>query len=517
MLSLYKPNKILLLISFLILFLAVILSYFLYQHFFQTESLLGSCKNCNIVIIDIDMLRSDALGCNEAKENSPNICKFSENSFNFTNNVSHSDLTLPSLVSGLTSLYPSSHNMWTEFDMGLDKRILTLPMILNENNYQTVFIGDAKHKHIVTDGFTEVVEVKSLLRSEFDLMTIVRNLSQDRSPFLLYIHSFDLHLPYLPPDYAQPIDKSQAPEGIPTTWKEHEESMAEYLASHYNELFTPEAIALNSELFQQNQIENNEKILDLFEKYDYATVPIRTRFLNDSWRAYKESYMRYIDENNPKHRTYLKSNYLELVRLLDTEIAGLINLLSSPQLVGNTIVIIKSDHGEEFFEHGRVGHSNNLYQELIHTPLLVKIPYSKSRKIHDFSQDIDIMPTLLDLVGIESPSQTQGMSLVPLMENSKDFINTYQISQKGYQDTTTFIKGDWKLIMNNYTPFELYNLSQDPSEKKNIISKNKKRALELFGEYSQIIDGHKKYGPEFNSAEDLKEERRERLIEEGYF
>src|SRR3989344_1593914 len=67
------------------------------------------CENCNIVIIDIDMLRADAINCKNAFERTPNICKLAGQSVYFKNHISHSDLSIVSQVSTFTSLYPSSH------------------------------------------------------------------------------------------------------------------------------------------------------------------------------------------------------------------------------------------------------------------------------------------------------------------------------------------------------------------------------------------------------------------------
>ena len=73
----------------------------------------------------------------------------------------------------------------------------------------------------------------------------------------------------------------------------------------------------------------------------------------------------------------------------------------------NTIVIITADHGEEFYEHGFYSHAFNLYNESIHVPLIVYVPDTKPQSVEKLAQSIDIVPSILRLVGIESPAQAR--------------------------------------------------------------------------------------------------------------
>jgi len=500
----------------LIVFILAICIVNLKTQLWPSKKLSNSCPNCNIVIIDIDILRADALECNTDNPNAPNICQLSKTASYFKNHISHSDLTRPSFISGLTSLYSSSHNAWNEMYNEINDEIVLLSEILKKNTYSTIFIGTLTEQ-ISTDGFKEVIDIPGILDSEFKPDEIINNLKK-KQPFLLYFHTSELHFPYLLGEYSNNNNQDLAPKNIPTTWKEYDELVAEYIINHNTDIFTQEAINSHPELFQGNIKEKKESIY-IFFKEAANTPKTKAAFIKNAWKKPKyDSVMNFIDVNNQNHIQYLKSNYQELLTLIDNKLASLLNTFNTPKFANNTIIIIKSDHGEEFYEHGSFSHNNNLYQELIHIPLIIKTPSNRPVEINSFSQDIDIMPTLLDLIDIDIPLQAQGKSLVSLMEGSKTSVNQHQIAQKAEGSIASFRKGDLKLIMKDFRPFELYDLLQDPKEKNNLIDLEEKTTLLLYEEYNQIINSQKKYSnPASSIIKSIDKQKRERLIKEGYF
>lgn len=484
----------------------------------KRKQLSTSCKGCNIVIIDIDSLRADALNCDEDRDNTPHICTFSKGAVVFNENVGHSDLTRPSFTSALTSLYPSSHNIWNELYTNLDESVTTLPEILRDNNYKTVLFGFTESNQLIYKGFEETVAVHDIFKSEFNPDDLLSTLLYEDRPFMLYIYLNDLHFPYLPFNNEKLSNKYKAPNGIPTTREEYDELFKDYLVTHYSEVFKQEAIDSNPDVFQGDLTRNRDKIYNLYFEYNMNRATLAF-YLKDAWKPYSEAFFKYIDLDNPDHTLYIKSNYLAMLRLIDSKIVRLLDVLSSTQFSNKTIVLIRSNKADGFRGYSYNLFTRNLYQELIHTPLIIKTPQSKPSAIQSFSQDIDIMPTLLDLVGIDIPAQAQGKSLVPLIENPKLSVNDYQIAQKGAGDyISTFRKGDWKLIMKDLQAIELYNLEKDPGEQVNVIKEHGEKALELYIEYNIIISKQPMYGslePPFPDW--IDEEKRQRLKEEGYF
>ncbi len=115
---------------------------------------------------------------------------------------------------------------------------------------------------------------------------------------------------------------------------------------------------------------------------------------------------------------YFEALYDGGVRYVDEVLKGFFDELGQLGLEDETTIIVTSDHGEEFMEHGRVGHTQ-LYPETLHVPLLILHPdLQRERRVSDLVQSIDIAPTLLALAGAPPLEHAAGRSLVPLLEGA---------------------------------------------------------------------------------------------------
>ena len=165
------------------------------------------------------------------------------------------------------------------------------------------------------------------------------------------------------------------------------------------------------------------------------------------------------------------------------------------------LVILTTDHGESFFEHGFFFHQGNIYDELLKIPLfIVEIGINNHvKRAESIVQLIDIAPTILDYYGISIPESFQGISLLPLLK--KDFIDrdgcviseTYQKDgimkrngETGYKLIS--IRSDkWKYIYNEQFDEELlFHLKSDPEEKVNLNTKEKVKLTQ----FRRIKDSH---------------------------
>jgi len=195
------------------------------------------------------------------------------------------------------------------------------------------------------------------------------------------------------------------------------------------------------------------------------------------------------------HFTEIEKEYIHAVydggiRVSADAVADLFEFMDSRSLWDNTIVIILSDHGEEFWEHFRIfgKHCHTMYEELLHVPFLVYSPDMASyKRVQSRVSLVDMVPTVLELAGLEWSGATDGVSLVPLLKRPSSRRNEpvianidHPIQGKGYcivQDDRKYIEFQYKefskLRLDKVSPLniagqELYFLDEDPHERNNV-------------------------------------------------
>lgn len=225
-----------------------------------------------------------------------------------------------------------------------------------------------------------------------------------------------------------------------------------------------------------------------FSERLFANPSSRERIMNSVFRnsINKKGSVRFLPEDaEPIHALYDG----ELL-LVDREMGRTIETLKRLGLYEKTIIIIGADHGEEQLEHGFVGHAStskagHLYDEIVNIPFLIHFPPRvPARFIRTQVRGIDVMPTVLDLLGIPVPEYLEGRSLMPVIrgEETKDRTAFIQTSRAGYgepdpKNVTDHIRavrtGEWKLIHYYFKEdparFELYHVSIDTMEQRNVI------------------------------------------------
>jgi arylsulfatase A-like enzyme len=172
------------------------------------------------------------------------------------------------------------------------------------------------------------------------------------------------------------------------------------------------------------------------------------------------------------------------VSYVDQQIANLMAELHRKNLDRNTIVIVTSDHGESFREHGLVTHGTSLYRELIHVPLIIWWPghVPAGQKIDRPVSTASLPATILDLIGSDSPNDYPIPSLAvlwkqpsaitdwpdPVSEMAQDiFIPQQYPAYKGWLKSIT--DSQWHLIVAERDPAELYQWPDDPEEVRNVV------------------------------------------------
>ncbi|MCJ7681842.1 MAG: sulfatase, partial [Candidatus Aminicenantes bacterium] len=323
----------------------------------------------NVVLISIDTLRPDHLGCyGYDAETSPTIDRLAVEGVRFENVFSSTTWTLPAHVSLLTGMPDGVHGVTSEAYL-LDENRDTLAEIMRRTGRLTlgVFTGpyllpfwgfhqgfdtydDATRYDKTLEG-AEVISAAERGRTTPDALDRVETRLADNSgrPFFLFLHLFDAH-----PDFDPPPP--------------------------YDTQFDPGYSGPVTGI----DIMNNPSV--------HAAMP-------------------------EKDRRHLLALYDGEIRFInDTGLDRLLDILEARQCLENTLIVLTSDHGEEFFEHGVFGHRQNLYDTTLRIPLIVWAPglVPSGVTVKTPVRIYDILPTILEVTGVSRPAGVLGRSLVPL-------------------------------------------------------------------------------------------------------
>lgn len=224
------------------------------------------------------------------------------------------------------------------------------------------------------------------------------------------------------------------------------------------------------------------------------------------------------------------------VRYTDQWIGRLIEGFKERGVFDDMLLIVTSDHGESFWEHGKRGHGQTLYQTLMHVPLMVKLPGmtpEDGRRVATPVSLVDLAPTVADAMRLPRPRDFEGRSLLPLMlGESRDPALEYIYGELYLIDRytrTTIRHGDYKLIATYHkdgdgeyesTEMELYNLTEDPGEM-NDLSGDEAHRARLNAMVAALIHwedavAERSLGASEGSLEDLRPETLEELRGLGY-
>jgi arylsulfatase A-like enzyme len=404
----------------------------------------GAHAGYNVVIISVNALRADHLGCyGYSRATSPHIDAFARESIIFDRAIAQSYWTLPSLVSLFTSKYISAHNVDSR-DTKLGTKDKTLASVLKIYGYATAGFTcglDTASAYGLHKGFDvyNVYNGNNVVGSFADVVPrAVKWLNENKDKkFFLFLQSYDAH-----PPYSQRVKArfSQGYKGV----------LQKYRLG-YNAL---KNINGNLLISRGSRIELSAQDLE-----------------------------------------YITSRYDDCIEYLDGYIGKFLAVLEELRLSSNTIVVFCADHGEELGERGtfnRFG-NQNLYQEVLRVPLIIRYPAlkEKGRRESALAESVDIMPTILELLAIPSGHELQGKSLAPLVNSSVDTpVHTYVFSEASKNKWMILSANGWKLL---YSPekIELYNLNDDPRESCNVIEENAGLQVSLMKEFFFWREHHK--------------------------
>jgi arylsulfatase A-like enzyme/tetratricopeptide (TPR) repeat protein len=176
----------------------------------------------------------------------------------------------------------------------------------------------------------------------------------------------------------------------------------------------------------------------------------------------------------PDTSPYGDDPYAGEIAYIDHCIGGVLDRLRALGVYDNTLVIITGDHGESLGEHGELTHTYFIYQCTLHVPLVIRTPgCGKGIKVEGNVNLVDIVPTVLDLVGLKIPSWVEGADLRPALEGGPApdnqravYIESLEAATYGCSALHGIVQGPWKYILAPRP--ELYDLTKDPGELTNL-------------------------------------------------
>lgn len=425
----------------------------------------------NIILITIDSLRADHLGCyGYSRPTSPNIDALAGESILFLNAFSNGPNTPHAFPAIMASRYPLMSNRLGVFDAPI-----TLAEVLNKNGYHTYGLNAGNpylSRYFKYDrGFEvffdyidfEIPDFRSVSINERQLISIpkldihfynisfesierklfleklifrdIENLLDNITPpFFLWLHFMDTHYPYVP-----------------------QKKYLKNLGVDLQDI--DELTQLNKEIREDNYV-SERKLKKIIALYDASILQI------------------------------------------DQRIGEITNKLKKLNLINNSILIITADHGEEFQEHGNLQHKSKLFDELLHVPLIIKLPNSSSKFIcYQIVDLIRLAPTIISFISADNPFRFDGLLLFNkespnyvISESSYVHNHSIPVSEQMFNIDTLFkiysVRSKNYKMIGDYgkNKYFLYNLINDPSETCNIFKQNTPVAKI----YKTILENHVK-------------------------
>lgn len=416
----------------------------------------------NVIVMLVDTLRADHLGVwGYHRDTSPNLDRFAQDAVRFERCISQSSTTPPSTVSLLTSLHPPTHNHGQLLSV-LPAGVPMMPDGMGAYGYDTAFVST---NPLVSKSYGYARQVDyyrgtqaqgSYLTNLYHALTLARKF-EDRllhlgwGPVLGYLQIWrGLNATLHPGDFQD--DAGWVNDQF-LAWIDQQPREPFFAYLHYMEPHEP--------------YEPLPPYDTMFERGDYDGP-----------------HLRHPPKTVAAHPPVMTSTELDdaglhhIVAQYDGEIAdwdnqfGLfLDELRQRGLYDDTAIVIIADHGEEFFEHKTWGHGHSLFQEVIHVPLLVKLPGSQQAGLEVAGQvrSVDVLPTLFDLAGVEPWPGLQGSSLMPVIESGAVGFEGHEayseIHSRGYTGRS-YIAGDDKVmeVRLDASHWYQFDLSSDPTE-----------------------------------------------------
>ena len=399
----------------------------------------------NVIWFSIDTLRAKSLKAyGNSRETSPFLSEFGKKSIIFKNVIAQGPVTQVSHYSMLTGYYPNKHRVLLRTSTEqLSPQVKIAAEYFQQEGYFT-FLAGSFHSGGPLDpakglnrGAESIIPYDLFItpKEKENALKILENETQ--KPIFAFIHTSMVHGPYLDFEHCQ----LQGP------------------ANYHGKM-----------------IWQKDPLIKAFEQQDNNKIQY-----GEKSYSYLDYFFALVDISNPKDIEQLTALYERGIRCMDSELKNFLERLTQGLKNGReNIIIVTADHGESLGEHQLLQHGN-MYDENIKIPLIISLPNTPNKEISTPIRSIDILPTVLDYLKIVRPVDIDGESLLALIHSSKESDHfKYAFSQ--HKNKYAVYKNQFKFIHMNGSD-ELYDLSKDPEEKKNIINEFPEVAFELKDEF----------------------------------
>ncbi len=378
----------------------------------------------NVVLLTLDTLRKDVLGCYGNKEGlTPFLDSIQDKSIIFSNFQSVGPYTQASFPGILTSDYYLEYGK----EKNLNPKKILISEALKKNNivtagfhsnpYLCAFFGwNRGWDHYYDSMEDDVDDTCPYIKGDVINQKVDQWLSgyvsgDDYKPFFLWVHYMDVHEPYVPDQkYIKKVDPSL-------------------------------------------KITNDEMM-----KFFQDVVLQRDASDKDNVELVKKLYKAHVIE-------------------IDQYSKGFFKILNKHNVLKDSIVIITADHGDEFGEHGSLSHDGKFYSELINVPFIIYDPATTDKQTSDILiSGVDIPPTITKLFKVDPDPAFKGRAILPVEDHSSDGVYGEAIGKLSHKIKKTdkpayfYMKHNIKIMYyEEDDKWEMYDLNEDPKEQNNII------------------------------------------------
>ena len=430
-----------------------------------------SKKMPSIILITVDTLRADYLGCyGHHKNTSPNIDLFAKDNMLFENCLSHAPETRLSFASMLSGFLPHETKITTNFT--LPEEVKTLPEILRQQGFKTAaVISNYTLRKSMGFGqgfmiYDDTMDESELVRdwpertAKYTTKRAIELLERfNKEKLFMWIHYQDPHGPYTPPGFFSKL--------------------------FYDRNRKPRNLEVNNSLSGIGGIPSYQKLGNNTDFYYYV------------------------------------SQYEGEIRYQDRHFKQLIDAMKRLGLYDNALIIFSSDHGEDMGEHNYYfAHGENLYNQLIHVPLIIRYGNELTGRRKDFVQHLDIVPTVFEILGMEPDPRLRGKDLRKQYDTPREIFSEIKMQRINNEGTKFSIVLDGlKLIYTSQgEEYELFKIKTDPHEEYDLIddTRYQQQARDLKNRLARICNEDFLKLHIVNKYPGLTEEERRKLESLGY-
>lgn len=437
-------------------------------------ALLKQCTGYNLLMISITNIGTEHMSLyGYSRKTTPELDKLAADAFVFEKAFTPASWTLPVASSLFTSLYPYTHRiMGRRRNLLLSKNTKTLPEIMKAYGYKTAaFTGGLDYMVSLGHmrGFETAADNPPFTKFGVTIPQAKKWLTENSGKkFFLFVQGYDPHPPFAPTARFKGVFSS--------TEGRH--------------------VTVDPGFAYRGYMETPSKEMTVY--YHAPRISARKPGKEPKQVVLESKTTLAADDMD-----YLRDLYDETIEDDDQYVSDLIGSLGK-EVLEKTIVVILSEHGEMFAKHGRFGRAGairgTLYDDVVHVPLLIMYPGVRGRHIDGLVQLIDVMPTVLESLGIPAPSGIQGKTLTPLISAGTP-VNEYVYGGTkfkfktnmpetyvayGYANLNEYIRDNrWKLIHevtfgdprkgtagnDALETYELYDIKNDTGEAVNLTSK----------------------------------------------